>query len=280
MIKPYFQESNFFLYHGEALKLLSQFEKEEILFDLIYADPPYFLSNDGITCKSGKMVSVNKGDWDKSEGFEQDVNFIDSWLKECRKVLKENGSIWVSGTMHIIYKVGYLLEKNDYDIINDIIWYKPNAPPNLSCKYFTHSQEIVLWARKSKNSQHTFNYEKMKFWNNIKDKLKNKDKQMRSVWSIPLIPKAEKEYGKHPTQKPLELLNRIIMSSSNEGDLVLDPFMGSGTTGVVCNILNRKFIGIDTNKEYLDLAIRRFRDTKSKELLFYPKVRNQITKFI
>ena len=280
MIKPYFQEGNFVIYHEEALKVLNQFEKEGVLFDLIYADPPYFLSNDGITCKSGKMVSVNKGDWDKSEGFEQDVNFIDSWLKECRKVLKENGSIWVSGTMHIIYKVGYLLEKNDYDIINDIIWYKPNAPPNLSCKYFTHSQEIVLWARKSKNSQHTFNYEKMKFWNNTKDKLKNKDKQMRSVWSIPLIPKAEKEYGKHPTQKPLELLNRIIMSSSNEGDLVLDPFMGSGTTGVVCNILNRKFIGIDTSKEYLDLAINRFRDTKSKKLLFYPKVRNQITKFI
>ena len=280
MIKPYFQESNFVLYHGEALKILSQFEKAKIFFDLIYADPPYFLSNDGITCQSGKMVSVNKGDWDKSEGFEQDVNFSDSWLKECRKVLKENGSIWVSGTMHIIYKIGYLLEKNDYDIINDIIWYKPNAPPNLSCKYFTHSQEIVLWARKSKNSQHTFNYEKMKFWNNAKDKLKNKDKQMRSVWSIPLIPKAEKEYGKHPTQKPLELLNRIITSSSNEGDLVLDPFMGSGTTGVVCNILDRKFIGIDTDKEYLDLAIKRFRDTKGRELLFYPKVRNQITKFI
>ena len=280
MIKPYFQEGNFAIYHEEALEVLNQFEKEGVLFDLIYADPPYFLSNNGITCQSGKMVSVNKGNWDKSGGFEQDVSFIDLWLKECRKVLKENGSIWISGTMHIIYKVGYLLEKNDYHIINDIIWYKPNAPPNLSCKYFTHSQEIVLWARKSKNSQHTFNYEKMKFWNNAKDKLKNKDKQMRSVWSIPLIPKAEKEYGKHPTQKPLELLNRIIMSSSNEGDLVLDPFMGSGTTGVVCNILNRKFIGIDTNKEYLDLAIRRFRDTKSKELLFYPKVRNQITKFI
>ena len=280
MIKPYFQEEGFVLYHAEASQILNQFEKEGVLFDLIYADPPYFLSNDGITCQSGKMVSVNKGDWDKSEGFEQDVNFIDLWLKECRKVLKENGTIWISGTMHIIYKIGYLLEKNDYHIINDIIWYKPNAPPNLSCKYFTHSQEIVLWARKSKKSQHTFNYEKMKFWNNTKDKLKNKDKQMRSVWSIPLIPKAEKEYGKHPTQKPLELLNRIITSSSNEGDLVFDPFMGSGTTGVVCNILNRKFIGIDISKEYLDLAIKRFQDTKGKELLFYPKVRNQITKFI
>ena len=280
MMKPYFQERNFILYYGDALTIIDQLNNDEVRFDLIYVDPPYFLSNNGITCQSGKMVSVNKGDWDKSEGFEDDVNFIDSWLKECRTVLKENGSILVSGTLHNIYKVGYLLEKNDYDIINDIIWYKPNAPPNLSCKYFTHSHEIVLWARKSKNSQHTFNYEKMKFWNNTKDKLKNKDKQMRSVWSIPLIPKTEKEFGKHPTQKPLELLNRIITSSSNEGDLVLDPFVGSGTTGVVCNILNRKFIGIDTSKDYLDLAIKRFRDAKSKELLFHPKARNQITKFI
>ena len=280
MMKPYFQEKNFILYYGDALTIIDQLDNDEVRFDLIYVDPPYFLSNNGITCQSGKMVSVNKGDWDKSGGFEGDVNFIDSWLKECRKVLKENGSICVSGTLHNIYKVGYLLEKNDYDIINDIIWYKPNAPPNLSCKYFTHSHEIVLWARKSKNSQHTFNYEKMKFWNNTKDKLKNKDKQMRSVWSIPLIPKTEKEFGKHPTQKPLELLNRIITSSSNEGDLVLDPFVGSGTTGVVCNILNRKFIGIDTSKDYLDLAIKRFQDIKSKELLFYPKAKNKITKFI
>jgi len=279
-MKPYFQENNFILYYGDALTIIDQLDNDEVRFDLIYVDPPYFLSNNGITCQSGKMVSVNKGDWDKSEGFEDDVNFIDSWLKECRTVLKENGSILVSGTLHNIYKVGYLLEKNDYDIINDIIWYKPNAPPNLSCKYFTHSHEIVLWARKSKNSHHIFNYEKMKFWNNPKDKLKNKDKQMRSVWSIPLIPKAEKEFGKHPTQKPMELLNRIITSSSNDGDLVLDPFVGSGTTGVVCNLLNRKFIGIDTSKDYLDLAIKRFRDTKSKELLFYPKAKNQITKFI
>ena len=194
-------------------------------------------------------------------------------------VLKENGSIWISGTLHIIYKIGYLLEKNGYDVINDIIWYKPNAPPNLSCKYFTHSHEIILWARKSSESHHTFNYEKMKGWNNPKDKLKNKDKQMRSVWSIPLLSKSEKEYGKHPTQKPLELLNRIIISSSNEGDWILDPFAGSGTTGVVCSILKRKFVGIDNNKEYLDLAIKRFQSNKNKRLLFNPKRDEQITKF-
>ncbi|MFX1568155.1 MAG: DNA-methyltransferase [Promethearchaeota archaeon] len=278
MIKPYYKEAEFTLYHADTIELLNQFESNK--FDLIYVDPPYFLSNDGITCSSGRMVSVNKGEWDKSKGFEADVNFIDSWLEACKRVLKEDGSIWVSGTLHNIYKVGFLLEKNDYDIINDIIMFKPNAPPNLSCKYFTHSHEIVLWARKSKNSQHTFHYEKMKKWNDPKDKLKNKDKQMRSVWSIPLIPKAEKKYGKHPTQKPMELLNRIISSSSNEGDLVLDPFMGSGTTGIVSSILNRKFVGIDSNKGYLDIAIKRFKDKRKGSLLFSPKTENHLMKFI
>ncbi|MFX1241732.1 MAG: DNA-methyltransferase [Promethearchaeota archaeon] len=278
MIDPYFEEKNFILYHGDALNILDQFESNK--FDLIYADPPYFLSNNGITCSSGKMVSVNKGEWDKSQGFEEDINFTDTWLKSCRRVLNSNGSIWISGTLHIIYKVGYLLEKNGYDIINDIVMYKPNAPPNLSCKYFTHSHEIVLWARKSKNSDHTFNYEKMKFWNNPKDKLKNKDKQMRSVWSIPLLPKNEKEFGKHPTQKPLELLNRIISSSSNEGDWVLDPFVGSGTTGIVSSILNRNFIGIDFNKEYLDIAIKRFKAIEKENLLFSPRNKNDLMKYV
>jgi len=278
MIKPYFQEEDFTLFHGDALNTLNQIENNT--FDLIFVDPPYFLSNDGVTCASGKMVSVNKGEWDKSKGFNEDTSFIDSWLKACKKVLKADGSIWVSGTLHNIYKVGYLLEKNDFHIVNDIIWFKPNAPPNLSCKYFTHSHEVVLWARKSKISQHTFNYKKMKKWNNPKDKLKNTDKQMRSVWSIPLIPKNEKKFGKHPTQKPLELLNRIISASSNEGDFILDPFAGSGTTGIACNILNRKFYGIEFNVEYLDLAIKRFKDEDKKKLLFSPKNNMEIMKYI
>ncbi|MFX1281246.1 MAG: DNA-methyltransferase [Promethearchaeota archaeon] len=278
MIEPYFHEGNFTLYNGDALYILGQLNNQK--FDLIFVDPPYFLSNDGITCHSGKMVSVNKGEWDKSKGFEVDVEFIESWLRACKNVLKENGSIWVSGTLHNIFKVGYLLEKNDFDIINDIVWFKPNAPPNLSCKYFTHSHEIVLWARKSKNSHHTFNYDEMKIWNNPKDKIKNKDKQMRSVWSIPLIPKEEKEFGKHPTQKPTELLNRIIISSSNKGDLVLDPFMGSGTTGIVCSVLERRFIGIDSNQEYLDLAIKRFKDPKKRNLLFTPQTKNHLMKYL
>lgn len=278
MLEPYFKEKNFILYLGDAIEILNQFESDK--FDLIFADPPYFLSNDGITCQSGKMVSVNKGMWDRSQGFEEDVIFTDNWLKACRAVLKENGSIWVSGTLHAIYKVGYLLQKNSYDIINDIVWYKPNAPPNLSCKYFTHSHELILWARKSDKSRHAFHYEKMKSWNNPKDKLKNIDKQMRSVWSIPLLPKKEKKFGKHPTQKPIELLNRIISSTSKEDDWVLDPFIGSGTTGIVCSALNRKFIGIDNNQEYLDLTIKRFKDKTKKELLFSLKDNNRITKYI
>jgi len=278
MIKPYFQEDNFTLYHGDALNTLNQIENNK--YDLIFVDPPYFLSNDGVTCASGKMVSVNKGEWDKSKGFSEDTSFIDSWLKACKRVLKKNGSIWVSGTLHNIYKVGYLLEKNGFHIINDIIWFKPNAPPNLSCKYFTHSHEVVLWARKSKISQHTFYYEKMKKWNNPKDKLKNTDKQMRSVWSIPLIPNREKKFGKHPTQKPLELLNRIISASSNEEDFILDPFAGSGTTGIVCDILNRKFNGIESNAEYLDLAIDRFKDKGKKKLLFSSRNNMELMKYI
>ena len=278
MIKPYFEEKNFILYHGDAIEVLKQFKEE--YFDLIFADPPYFLSNDGVTCQSGKMVSVNKGEWDKSQGFEEDTNFIEEWLRASRRVLKENGSIWISGTLHIIYKIGFLLERNGFDIINDIIWFKPNAPPNLSCKYFTHSHEIVLWARKNENSKHVFNYELMKHWNNPKDKLKNKDKQMRSVWSIPLLSKSEKEFGKHPTQKPIELLARIISASSNKGDLILDPFVGSGTTGIISNVLKRKFIGIDINKDYLDLSILRLKDKKIKELMFFPKDDTNITDFI
>ncbi|MHA1272539.1 MAG: DNA-methyltransferase [Promethearchaeota archaeon] len=278
MRKPYFEQEGFILYLGDAIEILNEFEEER--FDLIFADPPYFLSNDGITCQSGKMVSVNKGKWDKSRGFEDDVRFTEKWLNACRRVLKENGTIWISGTLHIIFKIGYLLEKLGFDIINDIIWYKPNAPPNLSCKYFTHSHEIILWARKSSKSKHTFNYELMKSWNNPKDKLKNKDKQMRSVWSIPLLPKAEKECGKHPTQKPLELLNRIIASSSKEKDWVLDPFVGSGTTGIVCKLLNRNFIGIDINKEFLDLTIKRLNQENKRDLIYKPEIRNEITKFL
>ena len=250
----FFQSQNFNLHHGDCLKILPKFKEKS--FDLIFADPPYNLSNGGISCKSGKMVSVNKGDWDKSKGFDKDFKFTYKWLFECRRVLKDNGIIWVSGTHHSIYQVGYAMKLLGFDIINEIIWFKPNAPPNLSCRYFAHSHETLICARKIKKSKHYFDYDSMKEWN---DKISNMGKQMKSVWNIPLTPQREKVHGKHPTQKPLELLKRIIVANSKKGDLILDPFNGSGTTGIVGSEIDRKYVGIDINKEYLKLTIRRFK---------------------
>lgn len=255
MINPYYSKTDLDLYLGNNLEVLPKLESNSV--DLIFADPPYFLSNGGITCKAGKIVSVNKADWDKSNGFEKDLEFTEKWLTESKRVLKDNGSIWISGTLHNTYLVGYTLQKLGFKILNEIIWYKSNAPPNLSCRYFTHSHETLLWARKDPNIPHKYNYELMKSWDFVADKINSKDKQMRSVWQIPLTPMWEKEVGKHPTQKPIELLKRVILSSSDKGDTVLDPFNGSGTTGLVAKKYGRKYIGIDTEKEYLDLTLKR-----------------------
>ena len=238
MIKPYFSENQVKLYLNDSLELLKTFKDNS--FDMVFADPPYFLSNGGISCKNGKMVKVDKGVWDKSNGFEQDFAFNYSWIKECKRILKPTGTIWISGTKHNIFMIGSILQLQRFHILNDITWFKPNAPPNLSCRFFTHSHETLFWARK--------------LWEQSEDIFKNEEKQMRSVWSIPLTPQREKQFGKHPTQKPLELLKRIILTSTDEGDLVLDPFNGSGTTGVVCKANGRQYVGIDLEKEYLDLS--------------------------
>ncbi|NMA44914.1 MAG: site-specific DNA-methyltransferase [Candidatus Diapherotrites archaeon] len=252
MVSPYFKNKDFTLYQNDCIQTLNELPESSV--DLIFADPPYFLSNGGISCSAGKMVSVNKANWDKSKGLEKDFEFTKSWLEASKRVLKENGTIWISGTMHNIYQVGFALQNLDYKILNEISWFKPNAPPNLSCRYFTHSHETLIWARKSKEAKHLFNYDYMKNWDYD---VGGEGKQMRSVWSIPLTPQSEKVHGKHPTQKPLELLRRIIVSSSNKGDTVLDPFNGSGTTGVVAKELGRKYIGIDLEKDFLDLTLRR-----------------------
>ena len=238
--------------NGNCLDILPNLKEESV--DLIFADPPYRLSNGGISCKSGKIVSVNKGDWDKSQGFDEDFKFTYKWIKLCKDLLKPNGSIWISGTPHSIFQVGYALQSLGFKIMNEIIWYKPNAPPNLTGKYFAHAHESLIWAKKDSKAKHYFNYDLMKKW---ADKISPQDKQMRSVWYIPLTPFEEKKYGKHPTQKPLELLRRIILSNSKEGDLILDPFLGSGTTGVVAKKFNRNFVGIEIEKEFCDLAERR-----------------------
>lgn len=245
----------FRLYHGDCLEVLKTIPAESI--DMIFADPPYNLSNDGFTCQAGKMVSVNKGAWDRSKGIEEDFEFHFKWLEACKRVLKPNGTLWVSGTYHSIYACGHALQKLKYHILNDICWFKPNASPNLSCRFFTASHETILWARKSKKGKHTFNYEEMKDGYFPQDRIKVENKQMRSVWSIPLTPPSEKNFGKHPTQKPLALMDRIILSSTNKGDIILDPFCGSGTTGFSAIKNGRRFVGIEMDLDFIDLSEKR-----------------------
>jgi len=265
-IKPYFEKDNFILYLGDCQKVLKvDFPDEH--FDMIFADPPYLLSNGGITVHAGRMVSVNKGKWDKSNGIKKDYHFHEDWLGECRRVLKPNGTIWVSGTYHSIYACGLALQKLGYHILNDICWYKPNASPNISCRYFTASHETLIWARKSKKARHKFNYQLTKEGSWSDDFLKKPGKQMRSVWAIGTPKLGEKKFSKHPTQKPLELLRRVVLTSTDEGDLILDPFTGSSTAGIAAYMYGREFVGIDAEKKYLDLSIKRFLDIRGQTKL-------------
>jgi site-specific DNA-methyltransferase (adenine-specific) len=250
------------LIQGDSLKILPTLIPESV--DMIFADPPYNLSNGGFTCHAGRAVSVNKGDWDKSKGVEKDFEFHRKWIRACRDVLKPNGTIWISGTYHSIYACGFALQLEGYHILNDIAWFKPNASPNLSCRYFTASHETLIWARKNKKGSHTFNYDAMKDGVFPRDFLKRHGKQMRSVWAIQTPQAEEKTFGKHPTQKSLALLERVVMASTNEGELVLDPFMGSGTTGVAAARLGRKFIGIDLEADYFSVAEKRIETELSK----------------
>lgn len=245
------RDRGIFLYQGDSLLLLEQVSRKypDGIIDLIFADPPYFLSNGGITCQAGKMVSVNKGEWDKSTGVEQMHAFNRAWLAACQKVLKPNGTIFVSGTSHVIHSVGFAMQQLEFKILNDITWVKPNPPPNLSCRYFTHSTETILWAAKNHRSKHRFNYDAMKRINS--------GKQMKSVWTIATPSTDEKRFGKHPTQKPVALLERIILAATNDGDLVMDPFSGSSTTGVAAINLKRRFVGCELEPEFLVVSEKR-----------------------
>jgi site-specific DNA-methyltransferase (adenine-specific) len=235
------------IYQGDCLEILPAIPENCV--DLIFADPPYFLSNDGITCHAGRMVSVNKGAWDRSQGPDANHEFNRAWLAACQRVLKPHGTIWVSGTAHVIHSVGFAMQQLGFKLLNDISWVKPNPPPNLSCRYFTHATETIIWAAKNRKSKHTFNYKLMK-------QLAG-GKQMKSVWTIPAPDRNEKRFGKHPTQKPVALLERILLAASNAGALVLDPFMGSGTTAVAALRLRRAAVGLETNGEFMTLALAR-----------------------
>ena len=263
----YFTSEEFTLIKGNSFSVLKQLTNKSV--DMIFADPPYFLSSGGISCSGGKQVLVDKGEWDKSLGIEERLTYHRKWIKLCKDVLKDNGTIWISATLHSVYAIGVALEMEGFSIINNIIWQKTNPSPNLACRCFTHSTETVIWARKQLTSKkkgvHTFNYELMKE--------KNGGKQMKDVWEFKepepdfyvssVTPKSEKLEGKHPTQKPLGLLRRIIEASTNEGDLILDPFMGSGTTGIAANELGRRYIGIEQEEEYLALTMRRLEAIKN-----------------
>lgn len=259
MKKAYFSKKGFELHQGDCVEVLKNFPAN--YFDMIFADPPYMLSNGGFTVHAGKMVSVNKGDWDKSRGVQADFDFHMKWIEACKRVLKPSGTIWISGTYHSIYACGFALQLHGYKVLNDIAWFKPNASPNLSCRFFTASHETIIWARKDPKGRHTFNYELMKDgdWH-TSDFVKKPNKQMRSVWAVGTPKPYEKEFGKHPTQKPLDLLKRIMLASTQKGDKVLDPFSGSATTGLAALMHGRQYVGIDMEKKYLDLSIKRFLD--------------------
>lgn len=259
MSEPYFERDRFILYLGDCLDVLSGLPDNHV--DMVFADPPYHLSNNGFTCHAGRRVNVNKGDWDASRGVEVDFEFHKAWIGACRRVLKPEGTMWISGTYHSIYACGFAMQLLGFKILNDIAWFKPNASPNLSCRYFTASHETLIWGMKDPNAKHVFNYDAMRdgVWHKS-DILKNPGKQMRSVWAIGTPKRAEKEHGKHPTQKPLELLARIITASTKQGFLVLDPFTGSSTTGIAAYTLGRSFVGIDSEQSYLDVSVRRFED--------------------
>jgi len=247
-------EHHVWLYHANCLTFMDRVHERwpDGVFDVIFADPPYFLSNGGITCHAGRMVSVDKGDWDKSNGPEENHAFNRAWLERCQKVLKPNGTIWVSGTAHVIHSVGFAMQQLGFKLLNDITWVKPNPPPNLSCRYFTHSTETIIWAAKNVRAKHHFDYQAMR-------RLAG-GRQMKSVWEFRPPGRFEKTHGKHPTQKPEALVERIIEASTGRGDLVMDPFVGSGTTVVAAARLGRRAVGLELERSYLEQAIRRVKD--------------------
>lgn len=269
MIKTYFKSNShdFNLICGDTFDILPQFDFN---FDMIFADPPYFLSNGGISVQSGKIVCVDKGDWDKGMPADDINEFNLKWISLCRDKLKNNGTIWISGTYHNIFSVANALTTLGFKILNVITWAKTNPPPNISCRYFTYSTEFIIWARKSEKVAHYYNYELMKHIND--------DKQMTDVWRLPAIAPWEKRCGKHPTQKPLSVLSRIIMASTKPGAWILDPFAGSSTTGIAANLLDRRYLGIEREEEFA--AIGKARREEIDKLKTFAEFRRKIADIV
>jgi site-specific DNA-methyltransferase (adenine-specific) len=246
------------VYLADCVELMRLMPEECV--DVVFADPPYRLSGGGITVKSGRVASVDKGKWDRSLGsFEKDHQWNVRWLEEARRILKPDATLWVSGTHHIIFSLGFALQSLDFRIINQIAWQKPDPVPNALHTAFTHAHETLLWASKGRGARHTFNYDLINS--------PNPTGQLSSVWRIPTVPKSEKRMGYHPTQKPLRLLRRALLASTREGDLVFDPFCGSGTTAVAAKELNRTFVGAELEEEFARLAARRVSATERGALL-------------
>lgn len=252
--QSYYKSPNndFTIIKGDCVETLSKFKFD---FDMIFADPPYFLSGGGISYQSGKIVCVDKGEWDKPTTPEEMDAFNLRWLAACREHMKDYATIWISGTHHNIFSVQQQLLKLGFKILNVITWAKTNPPPNISCRYFTYSTEFIIWARKSPKVAHYFNYDLMKELNG--------HKQMTDVWQLPAIGKWEKSCGKHPTQKPLGVLARLIQASTQPGEWILDPFSGSATTGIAANLLGRRYLGLEIEDEFLVMSKARREELES-----------------
>lgn len=245
--------NDFTLIKGDCMLALSEMSGQ---FDMIFADPPYFLSGAGKTMKGKNVVPVYKGDWDTVRSDEEKDDFNYKWLSLCRNLLKDDGTIWISGTFHNIYSVERVLNKLGYKLLNVITWQKLDPPPSITGTRFNFSSEYIIWAAKSNTSRYCFNFDVMKRLNG--------GKQMPDVWQLPSVSAWEKRCGKHPTQKPMRLLYRIILACTQEGNSILDPFSGSCTTGIVANLLGRNFVGIDQDEEFLKLGVRRYEEIQNK----------------
>jgi len=263
MREPYYEEKGIKLYLGDNNEIMKEMYEEGIRFDTIFADPPYFLSTkDGITFINGKVTVCDKGDWDQKIPFEEQMTFHKLWLNNCLLLMKDHSSIWISGTYHNIFKIGYIVQEKGLKVLNDVIWYKCNASPNITCRFLTHSHETLLWIKQNNDVPHIFNYKIAKAWSDERDILKERGKQMRDVWSIYIVPGAEKEIGSHPTQKPIDLLVRLLMISIKFSHSILDPFNGGGTSAIACRLLGVDYSGIDIDEECLELTIKKLKDVK------------------